>query len=52
MFERFTEDARHVVVQAQADARRLEHGFIGCEHLLLAAPSAICRVVSMPVSIC
>src|SRR6266568_4805395 len=40
MFERFTEDARHVVVQAQADARRLEHGFIGCEHLLLAAASA------------
>ncbi len=39
MFERFTEDARHVVVQAQADARRLEHGFIGCEHLLLAAAS-------------
>ncbi len=39
MFERFTEDARHVVVQAQAGARRLEHGFIGCEHLLLAAAS-------------
>ena len=39
MFERFTDDARHVVVQAQADARRLGHGFIGCEHLLLAAAS-------------
>ena len=37
MFERFTEDARHVVVQAQAAARRLGHGYIGCEHLLLAA---------------
>jgi ATP-dependent Clp protease ATP-binding subunit ClpA len=39
MFERFTDDARHVVVQAQADARRLGHGYIGCEHLLLAAAS-------------
>jgi ATP-dependent Clp protease ATP-binding subunit ClpA len=40
MFERFTGDARNVVVQAQADARRLGHGFIGCEHLLLAVASA------------
>jgi hypothetical protein len=39
MFERFTDNARHVVVQAQADARRLGHGYIGCEHLLLAAAS-------------
>ena len=37
MFERFTDTARHVVVQAQADARRLGHNYIGCEHLLLAA---------------
>jgi hypothetical protein len=40
MFERFTADARHVVVQAQADARRLGHNYIGCEHLLLAAATA------------
>ena len=39
MFERFTDDARQLVVQAQADARRLGHGFIGCEHLLLAMAS-------------
>jgi hypothetical protein len=39
MFERFTAAARHVVVQAQADARRLGHGYIGCEHLLLAVAS-------------
>jgi hypothetical protein len=39
MFERFTDDARRVVVQAQADARRFGHGYIGCEHLLLAAAS-------------
>jgi hypothetical protein len=37
MFERFTDTARHVVVQAQHDARRLGHPYIGCEHLLLAA---------------
>jgi hypothetical protein len=37
MFERFTDTARHVVVQAQEDARRLGHHHIGCEHLLLAA---------------
>jgi ClpA/ClpB-like protein len=37
MFERFTDAARHLVVQAQADARRLGHNYIGCEHLLLAA---------------
>jgi hypothetical protein len=37
MFERFTDTARHVVAQAQDDARGLGHGYIGCEHLLLAA---------------
>ena len=37
MFERFTDTARHVVVQAQENARRLGHNYIGCEHLLLAA---------------
>jgi hypothetical protein len=40
MFERFTDTARHVVVQAQADARRFGHNYIGCEHLLLAAAAA------------
>lgn len=37
MFERFTEDARQLVVEAQAQARALGHGWIGTEHLLLAA---------------
>ncbi|HUA30286.1 MAG TPA: Clp protease N-terminal domain-containing protein [Streptosporangiaceae bacterium] len=37
MFERFTDAARHVIVAAQEDARRLGHNYIGCEHLLLAA---------------
>ncbi len=34
--ERFTSDAREVVVLAQAEARALRHGHIGTEHLLLA----------------
>jgi hypothetical protein len=37
MFERFTDTARQVVVQAQEAARGLGHGYIGCEHLLLSA---------------
>jgi ATP-dependent Clp protease ATP-binding subunit ClpA len=36
MFERFTGDARTVVIHAQQHARRLGHRYIGCEHLLLA----------------
>jgi ATP-dependent Clp protease ATP-binding subunit ClpA len=40
MFERFTDTARHVVVQAQADARRLGQNYVGCEHLLLATAAA------------
>ena len=35
MFERFTDRARRVLVLAQEEARLLEHGFIGTEHLLL-----------------
>lgn len=35
MFERFTDRARRVVVQAQNEARRLKHSFVGTEHLLL-----------------
>ncbi|MCL2419416.1 MAG: NDP-hexose 4-ketoreductase, partial [Conexibacteraceae bacterium] len=35
MFERFTEEARQVVVDAQLEARGLLHNYIGTEHLLL-----------------
>jgi len=35
MFERFTNRARHVVVLAQEEARRLHHNYIGTEHILL-----------------
>jgi ATP-dependent Clp protease ATP-binding subunit ClpA len=35
MFERFTNHARHTVVLAQEEARRLQHNYIGTEHILL-----------------
>jgi ATP-dependent Clp protease ATP-binding subunit ClpA len=35
MFERFSGQARNVVVLAQEEARELEHNYIGTEHLLL-----------------
>jgi len=35
MFERFTDRARLVVVRAQAEARTLDHDWVGPEHLLL-----------------
>ena len=35
MFERFTAEARQVVVSSQDEARGLHHRFIGTEHLLL-----------------
>jgi ATP-dependent Clp protease ATP-binding subunit ClpA len=36
MFERFTGEARTVVVAAQEEARRLGHDFIGTEHVLIS----------------
>src|SRR5438067_1024325 len=35
MFERFTDRARNAVVLAQEEARRLDHNYIGTEHVLL-----------------
>jgi ATP-dependent Clp protease ATP-binding subunit ClpC len=35
MFERYTERARKAVVLAQEEARRVDHTYIGTEHLLL-----------------
>jgi ATP-dependent Clp protease ATP-binding subunit ClpC len=35
VFERFDDEARRVVVLAQEEARRLDHDYIGTEHLLL-----------------
>lgn len=36
MFERFTDAARRLVVVAQEESRRLNHAYIGSEHLLIA----------------
>ena len=44
MFERFTTNARGVVIQAQEEARQLQHDYIGTEHILLglfATPTSI-----------
>jgi hypothetical protein len=35
VFERFTDEARRVVVLAQEEARLLDHNYIGTEHILL-----------------
>lgn len=35
MFEKFTDGSRRVLVYAQMEAGILEHGFIGCEEILL-----------------
>ena len=35
MFARFTDRARRVVVQAQEEARTLNHNYTGTEHILL-----------------
>ena len=40
MFERFTSQSRRVVVLAQEEARELNHGWIGTEHLLLGLLAA------------
>ena len=39
MFERFTHEARTLVVLASEHARRLGHRYVGGEHILLAAVS-------------
>ena len=39
MFERFTEEARDLVVRAVEHAIRLGHRYVGPEHILLAAVS-------------
>ena len=40
MFERFTAAARGAVVEAQVQARQLQHDYIGTEHILLALLAA------------
>jgi hypothetical protein len=43
MFERFTAYARHTVVLSQEEARRMNHNYIGTEHILPASPTASSR---------
>jgi ATP-dependent Clp protease ATP-binding subunit ClpA len=50
VFERFTQAARVVIIEAREQARQLKHPYIGTEHLLLAlldpavgAPAAVLR---------
>lgn len=48
MFERFTDRAHRVAVVAKQEARRLNHEYIGTEHLLLALvqeAGAVCRKI-------
>jgi ATP-dependent Clp protease ATP-binding subunit ClpC len=40
MFERFTENAKRVIVDGQEAAHRMSHGYIGTEHLLLGVVAA------------
>ncbi len=35
MFNRFTERARRVILLAREEARRLDHDYLGTEHILL-----------------
>jgi ATP-dependent Clp protease ATP-binding subunit ClpA len=51
MFERFTDRARRTVVLAQEEARRLQHNYIGTEHLLLgllAEPGGVAATALAP----
>ena len=41
MFERFSAEGRQAVVAAQDAARDLDHGWIGCEHLLLGVAGQV-----------
>jgi len=35
MFNRFTERARRVILLAREEAKRLDHDYLGTEHILL-----------------
>jgi ATP-dependent Clp protease ATP-binding subunit ClpA len=50
MFERFSGQARHVVVSAQEEARELDHNYIGTEHLLLGLLATSDSVASVSLT--
>ena len=45
-FDRFTERARHAMRLAQEEAQRLQHNYIGTEHLLLGVLPSNYRLTS------
>jgi ATP-dependent Clp protease ATP-binding subunit ClpC len=47
MFERFTDNARLAIVDAQREARSLNHTWIGTEHMLLGVMHQECAVVAL-----
>jgi hypothetical protein len=54
MFQKFSHEARRVVVLAQEESRLLEHDYIGTEHLLLALarrPTALVEQVFAAVDV-
>ncbi|ACL42191.1 Clp domain protein (plasmid) [Pseudarthrobacter chlorophenolicus A6] len=57
MFERYNDQAKRIIINAQAEARALNHHFVGTEHLLLAltrdnapASRAHCILASLGIS--
>jgi ATP-dependent Clp protease ATP-binding subunit ClpA len=50
MFERFTDNARAVVVAAQNEARAFKHGRIGTEHVLLGLYSSPTGIAAQALS--
>ena len=51
MFERFSGQARQVVVSAQEEARELDHNYIGTEHLLLGLLTASDSVAGVSLTV-
>ena len=51
MFERFTEEAREVVVRAQIEAAKLAHPYIGTEHLLLGVLAGRSASLAHPLTL-
>jgi ATP-dependent Clp protease ATP-binding subunit ClpC len=46
VFERFTDQARQMILTAQEESRLLQHDYIGTEHLLIAATEVDERLTS------
>lgn len=51
MFDRFTDQAHSAIVRAQAEARALEHDFLGTEHLLLGVLASGAAPLAAPLDL-